>query len=110
MPINDSNNIRSLVEALNYFYRKTKNEITLEYILFDNLNDSEQDAADLVRIFRQVPADLVNIIEYNPIDFADFKKPSPQKTDAFMDYLQAHRVNARLRVSREKISMPPAGS
>ena len=102
MPINETNDIRSLIDALNYFHRKTKNEITLEYILFDNLNDSEQDAAELVRIYRQVPADLVNIIEYNPIDFADFKKPSPAKTAAFMDYLQAHKVNARLRVSRGK--------
>jgi len=28
MPINESNNISSLIDALNYFYRQTKNEIT----------------------------------------------------------------------------------
>ena len=102
MPINDSNNIKTLVDALNYFYKQTKSEITFEYILFKNFNDSEKDADDLIKIYRQVPADLVNIIEYNPIDFAKFEKPSPEKTEAFMEYLGKNRVNARLRRSRGK--------
>ena len=51
---------------------------------------------------RQVPADLVNLIEYNPIDFASFRKPSPEKVEAFMQYLEKHRVNVRLRRSRGK--------
>jgi 23S rRNA (adenine2503-C2)-methyltransferase len=102
MPINDSNNIESLIEALNYFYEKTKNEITLEYILFDNFNDSLKDADELIKLYRQIPADLVNIIEYNPIEFAQFKKPTEEKTDAFMAYLEKHKVNARLRRSRGK--------
>jgi 23S rRNA (adenine2503-C2)-methyltransferase len=102
MPINDTNNIKSLIEALSYFYQKTQNEITFEYILFDNFNDSLKDADELVKIFRQVPADLINIIEYNPIDFARFRKPSEEKTMAFMDHLEKNRVNARLRRSRGK--------
>ena len=102
MPINDSNNIKSLVDALNYFYKQTKNEITLEYILFKNFNDSLKDADELIKVYRQVPADLVNIIEYNPIDFARFEKPEEEKVEAFMAYLEKNRVNARLRRSREK--------
>jgi 23S rRNA (adenine2503-C2)-methyltransferase len=102
MPINETNDLSSLVDALNYFHKKTKNEITLEYILFDNFNDSAEDAAELIKLYRQVPADLVNIIEYNPIDFARFKKPSEEKTAAFMSILERNRVNARLRKSRGK--------
>jgi 23S rRNA (adenine2503-C2)-methyltransferase len=102
MPINDSNNIHSLVEALNYFYKQTKNEITFEYILFKNFNDSLKDADELIKLYRQVPADLVNLIEYNPIDFAKFEKPEEDKVEAFMNYLEKHRVNARLRRSRGK--------
>ncbi|WP_300604428.1 23S rRNA (adenine(2503)-C(2))-methyltransferase RlmN [Niabella sp.] len=102
MPINDSNNIQSLIEALNYFYKQTKNEITFEYILFNNFNDSLEDADELIKIYRQVPADLVNLIEYNPIAFARFTKPSEEKVDAFMQYLEKNRVNARLRRSRGK--------
>jgi 23S rRNA (adenine2503-C2)-methyltransferase len=102
MPINDTNNIKSLIDALNYFYQQTRSEITFEYILFNNFNDSLKDADELIRIYRQVPADLVNIIEYNPIDFATFEKPQEDRIQAFMNYLEKHGVNARLRRSRGK--------
>lgn len=102
MPINDTNNIKVLVDALNYFYKQTGNEITFEYILFKNFNDSLADADALIKVYRQIPADLVNIIEYNPIDFARFEKPEEQKVQAFMEYLERHRVNVRLRRSRGK--------
>jgi 23S rRNA (adenine2503-C2)-methyltransferase len=91
-----------LIEALNYFYKQTKNEITFEYILFNNFNDSLKDADELIKLYLQVPADLINIIEYNPIDFAEFAKPTEEKTQAFMKYLEKNRVNARLRRSRGK--------
>ena len=102
MPINETNDLKSLIDALNYFYKQTKSEITFEYILFDNFNDSLEDAAELMKVYRQVPADLVNIIEYNPIEFARFKKPNEEKTEAFMQFLDKNRVNARLRKSRGK--------
>ncbi|MBD0333504.1 MAG: 23S rRNA (adenine(2503)-C(2))-methyltransferase RlmN [Chitinophagaceae bacterium] len=102
MPINESNNLKALVDALNYFYKQTRNEITFEYILFKNFNDSIKDADELIKIYRQVPTDLVNIIEYNPIDFAQFEKPSEEQVSEFMKYLEKNRVNARLRRSRGK--------
>jgi 23S rRNA (adenine2503-C2)-methyltransferase len=102
MPINETNNIKSLIDALNYFYEKTKNDITFEYILFKDENDSLQDADDLIKIYRQVPVHLINIIEYNPIDKAGYQKPDKEATQKFMDYLAAHRVNVRLRISRGK--------
>ena len=102
MPINETNNIKVLTEALNYFYKQTGNEITLEYILFKNLNDSEKDAEELTKIYRQVPADLINIIEYNPIDAFRFTKPDEEGVQQFMGILEANKVNARLRRSRGK--------
>lgn len=101
MPINESNNIKVLIEALNYFYKKTKNPITFEYILFANFNDDVEDADELIKICRQVPA-KVNIIEYNPIEMALFRKPDEDKVDRFMQYLERNKVNARLRRSRGK--------
>ena len=102
MPINDTNNIKSLVEALNYFYKQTGNEITFEYILFKDFNDSIKDADELIKIYRQVPADLINIIEYNPIDAAKFQKPEEDVVNEFMRHLEKNKVNARLRRSRGK--------
>jgi 23S rRNA (adenine2503-C2)-methyltransferase len=102
MSINESNNLKSLTDAINHYYKQTGNKITLEYILFDKFNDSQKDADDLIKIYRQVPADLVNIIEYNPIDFARFRKPDEMTTHNFMTYLEKNRVNARLRKSRGK--------
>jgi 23S rRNA (adenine2503-C2)-methyltransferase len=90
------------MDALNYFYKQTGNEITFEYILFQNFNDSQKDAEELVRIYRQVPADLVNIIEYNPIDAFQFSKPTEDVVNNFMQYLERNKVNARLRRSRGK--------
>jgi 23S rRNA (adenine2503-C2)-methyltransferase len=102
MPINESNNIKALVDALNYFYAQTGNEITFEYILFKNFNDSQKDADDLIKIYRQVPTHLVNIIEYNPIDNVRFTKPDEEATSNFLIYLAKHKVNAHLRRSRGK--------
>ena len=102
MPINESNSIETLIEALNYFYERTKNDITLEYILFKDLNDSIEDADALIKIYRQVPTHLVNVIEYNTIEGAKFSKPDDDTTQRFTDHLAKNRVNVRVRRSRGK--------
>jgi 23S rRNA (adenine2503-C2)-methyltransferase len=102
MPINESNTIDTLIEALNYFYDHTKNDITLEYILFKDTNDSLEDAAELVKIYRKIPTHLINVIEYNPIAGAEFIKPEEDATQLFTDFLAKHKVNVRVRRSRGK--------
>ena len=102
MPINESNTIDLLIEALNYFYDHTKNDITLEYILFKDRNDGLDDAAELVKIYRKIPTHLINVIEYNPISGAEFIKPEEDTTQIFTDFLAKQRVNVRVRRSRGK--------
>lgn len=102
MPINESNTIDLLIEALNYFYDKTKNDITLEYILFKDRNDSLEDADELIKIYRKIPTHLINVIEYNPVFGAEFVKPDENKTLQFTDHLAKHKVNVRVRKSRGK--------
>jgi len=101
MPINDSNNLGELVKALNYFYEKTENRITFEYILFDGINESMDDAKNLVALCSRVPA-RVNIIEYNTIKEADFHKSKEIQREKFIAYLETHRVVAKVRRSRGK--------
>ena len=101
MPINEHNNLEALTSALDYFYQKTKNRITFEYIAFRNFNDTLQDAANLVKICRKIPA-RVNIIEYNPIDNAVFEKAEDSMIDRFAQHLRDNRVAVTVRKSRGK--------
>jgi len=101
MPINEQNNLEVLTKALDYFYQTTQNRITFEYIAFQGFNDSLEDARNLVKICRRVPA-RVNIIEYNPIDGADFQKSEAHRIDDFAQYLRENRVAVTVRKSRGK--------
>jgi len=102
MPVNDTNGLKSLIDALNYFYKLTGNEITFEYILLNDFNDSGRDGEELIRLYRQVPVKVVNVIQYNPIAQAGFLASGEDKTRQFMDLLLSRQVNARLRRSRGK--------
>ena len=101
MPINESNTLAALGDALGYFYKKTGTRITFEYILFYNFNDTLQDAQELWRFTKRVPA-KINIIEYNPIAEANFKNTDPQTLDKFAGYLDSKGVTVNVRRSRGK--------
>lgn len=101
MPINESNSLDNLAEALNYFYKKTGNRITFEYIVFNNFNDTLQDAKELWEFTKRVPA-RVNIIEYNPIAEADFKNTESDRLDKFAAFLEDRGVSVHVRRSRGK--------
>ena len=101
MPINESNTLTALAEALQYFYKKTGNRVTLEYIVFYNFNDTLQDAKELWEFTKRVPA-KVNIIEYNPIAEATYTNTDPQTLDRFAGYLESKGVIVNVRRSRGK--------
>lgn len=101
MPINETNTLENLAEALNYFHDKTGNRITLEYIIFDKFNDSITDARELLEFTRKVPS-RVNIIEYNPIQEADFLNAKEDRVAAFARYLETKGVVVNVRRSRGK--------
>lgn len=101
MPINESNTLKALAESLQYFYRKTGNRVTLEYIVFYNFNDTAQDAKELWEFTKRVPA-KVNIIEYNPIAEANFTNTDPQTLDRFAGFLDSKGVIVNVRRSRGK--------
>ncbi len=101
MPINESNNLEALVESLDFYFAQTKNRISFEYILFKNFNDTEQDAKDLVKLCRRVPA-KVNLIEYNTVKDVPFTKTEDSKAELFSDMLYKQNVTATIRHSRGK--------
>jgi len=101
MPINDSNKLETLAQALNYFYSKTQNLITFEYIVFNDFNDSLDDARELLKFTRKIPG-KVNLIEYNPISEAGYTNTTASKLDQFARFLEKNRVNVTVRRSRGK--------
>lgn len=101
MPINEQNNLEVLMESLVYFYEKTGNKISYEYIAFQNFNDSLADAKNLVKLCKSFPV-KVNIIEYNPIDGVDFIKADEDKINLFARHLRHQDVMVTVRRSRGK--------
>lgn len=99
MPINEQNNLRSLMEALKFFWEETGNRISFEYILFHNFNDSAEDARTLVKLTRQFPV-RVNLIEYNKVENVPFEKSKDETAKKFLDILLKNKVNATIRYSR----------
>jgi len=101
MPINESNTLEALSEALRYFYDKTENEITLEYIMFNKFNDTVDDARELYEFARKLPC-KINIIEYNPIAQADFVNAEADALAKFVAFLESKKMIVNVRRSRGK--------
>ena len=101
MPINETNSLDNLEEALNYFYEKTGSRVTFEYIVFKDFNDGIQDARELADFCRKTTA-KVNIIEYNPIDEGEFRQTTPERLEAFVKHLESKGIIVNVRRSRGK--------
>jgi len=101
MPINESNPLEEVMDAVSYFHERTGTRITFEYILFRDVNDSRADARALAGLCRRVPA-KVNLIEYNPIEEADWTFSTEDRLQAFIRELEARKVIVNLRRSRGK--------
>lgn len=101
MPINKSNDLNALKNALIYFHRNTGNRITLEYILFGGFNDAETDARNLVRFASHFPC-KVNLIEYNPVAGVRFVRPAIDQMERFKEILERKGLTVNLRRSRGK--------
>jgi len=111
IPTSVKNKLPDLYKEICYFYQKTKNKITYEYIHFEGLNDSDNDIKRLEKISRMVPSNI-NIIPFHPIDF-QLNKPldifnekkdinkllSNQKLFDFIAELKKQKVVVNLRSS-----------
>lgn len=101
MPINKSIPLLDLKDAIKYFYEKTGIRVTYEYILFKELNDSIDDAKELIKFCKITPC-KVNLIEYNPVDNMPFEKSTNRKTEEFISFLAEKRMVVNLRKSKGK--------
>lgn len=101
MPINDSNNLETLAEAMSYWYEKTGTRPTLEYAVIDDINDHDEEVRDLIAFASKFPS-KINLIEYNPIAQANFKPTGKSKLEHFAEALEAGKMIVNIRRSRGK--------
>jgi len=105
MPINRRWDLGELSDAVEYYYRKTRRSVTYEYILFDGLNDTDDDVRRLARMTRRVPS-KVNIIPFHDIEFTEptgiaarLRPAEPDTFDHFVARLRDAGVQVMVRSS-----------
>ena len=105
MPINRRFDLRTVLEAVEYYYRKTRRPITYEYILFAGINDTDDDVRRLARITRRVPS-KVNVIPFHEIEFtnptgisAELRSTPPEAFNLFVAKLKGEGVQVMVRSS-----------
>ena len=105
MPITKKFPVNELVDSLEYYYKKTRQRPTLEYILFDGFNDRNEDIQLLARLSRRVPC-KVNLIPFHSIEFtrpegfaASLRPASATRLEEFAQRLRAANVTVMIRSS-----------
>ncbi|MCB0373985.1 MAG: 23S rRNA (adenine(2503)-C(2))-methyltransferase RlmN [Muricauda sp.] len=101
MPFNATFPLKDLREALQYWYGKTKNRITYEYVVWKGINDTQKDADALVRFCKFAPS-KVNLIEYNPIDDGEFQQAAESAVEMYKNTLELNGITVTVRRSRGK--------
>lgn len=101
MPFNATFPLADLREALEYWYDKTKNRITYEYVVWKDINDKQKDIDALIAFCKFAPS-KVNLIEYNPIDDGAFQQASNQAIDSYVHQLEKNNITVTVRRSRGK--------
>jgi 23S rRNA (adenine2503-C2)-methyltransferase len=99
MPINKRWNIQQLLGVCRQFPLESRRRITFEYILLQDLTDSEEDARRLARLLHGMKA-KVNLIPFNPNPGMPYRRPSPERVERFRQVLVERQVSAFVRKTR----------
>lgn len=99
MPFSEKFPLQDILDALQYWYSKTKSRITLEYIVWKDLNDTEEDIKALVNFAKKVPT-KVNLIQYNSIGDEHFNQTATENIEKYISTLEKNGIVAKLRKSR----------
>lgn len=97
MPINKVYNIEKLMEALDYYILVTNRRVTIEYIMIDGLNDSDENALELAKLLGSRLC-YVNLIPYNNVVENNFFRS--KRVKEFYDILKKNNIEATIRLER----------
>lgn len=96
MPINFKYNLTELMEAVKYYEKVANRRVTFEYILLKGVNDSKEDALELVNLIKGTLA-YVNLIPFNPVEELKYKRSDSKTVHQFLDILMKNNVTATIR-------------
>ena len=99
MPINKKWNLRALIDAARSFPLRTRERLTFEYVLLDQVNDSLENAREVVELVRGIRA-KVNLIALNPGPGIAFATPSQERVLGFQQVLVSAGIPAYIRRPR----------
>jgi 23S rRNA (adenine2503-C2)-methyltransferase len=99
MPINRKWNLEKLMAAARAFSLRNREKLTFEYVLLDQVNDSPENARQLVELIRGMQA-KVNLIALNPGPGIDFRTPAEERVIQFQRSVIAAGVPAFIRRPR----------
>ena len=100
VPINQKYPLKELLAACRRYLEKAPRDfITFEYVLLDGINDSVQQAHELVRLVRDVPCKF-NLIPFNPFPQSPYKRSRPDAIQRFRDVLMQADIITTTRKTR----------
>lgn len=99
MPVNETNPLSELREAVKYYAEKTGKRVTLEAALMGGLNTDRKSAEQLISFAKGIDVN-VNLIPWNPVSPLDFKEPGRNEVRDFMKLVSNAGINVTLRTRR----------
>ena len=96
MPVNKAYPIDVLLEACRRYYAATSRRIHFEYAMIDGVNDREQDAKELLRRLKGLPAHI-NMIPLNHVEESPLKPSSKAAVAKFQKLLEDGGITATVR-------------
>ena len=99
MPLNHKWNVQALLAAAREFPLRSRERLTFEYVLLDGVNDSAENAKEVLELVRGMRA-KVNLIALNPGPGIGFFTPDEERVLAFQQVLMRGGVPAFIRKPR----------
>ena len=96
MPVANKYELQEVLEACDYYFRKTGRRITFEYSLVHGVNDTPEDARELTGILEDRNCHL-NLIPVNPIKERNYEKPDKKSAENFKNKLEKNGINVTIR-------------
>ena len=96
MPINKVYPLSDLIDTIKEYIRTTNRRVTFEYIMLENVNDSNQCAKELANLLKGLNC-YVNLIPYNETENITFKRTKRVQILTFYDILKSNGINTTIR-------------